>query len=279
MWNRGAVGTMRSVRNGVSLAGMAALLSLATASCAVTEESPNDQVAAAASGAPDAHNSRIALDWAGTYSGVLPCADCPGIETAITLNDNGTFRRSMTYLERSVAPVVDSGTFEWQEDGNTITLQAEGDGNWQYQVGENQLIHLDGDGQRITGDLAPNYILAQHVNDPSIEGIRWKLVELRGSAVDTSVNAFFTLDAAESHASGNTSCNSFSGGYAIKTGQRINFARNMAVTMRACMDMNVEAEFLEVLKTADNYSLGNGTLSLNKARMAPLARFEQVEEG
>ncbi|HSH50375.1 MAG TPA: copper resistance protein NlpE N-terminal domain-containing protein, partial [Bacteroidales bacterium] len=30
---------------------------------------------------PDMHTSEISLDWQGTYKGVLPCADCPGIET------------------------------------------------------------------------------------------------------------------------------------------------------------------------------------------------------
>ena len=29
----------------------------------------------------DMHTSQISLDWAGTYSGVLPCASCEGIET------------------------------------------------------------------------------------------------------------------------------------------------------------------------------------------------------
>ena len=41
--------------------------------------------AAAAAGADAAHNSRNALDWAGTYEGVLPCADCPGIQTRLSL--------------------------------------------------------------------------------------------------------------------------------------------------------------------------------------------------
>ncbi|MFU8831928.1 MAG: copper resistance protein NlpE N-terminal domain-containing protein, partial [Wenzhouxiangella sp.] len=36
-----------------------------------------------------ADSSRLSLDWVGTYSGVVPCASCPGIETSITLNDDG----------------------------------------------------------------------------------------------------------------------------------------------------------------------------------------------
>ena len=42
---------------------------------------------------PDpAHNSRNSLDWAGIYEGVLPCADCPGIQTRLTLSRDESVR-------------------------------------------------------------------------------------------------------------------------------------------------------------------------------------------
>ncbi|GAB3291949.1 copper resistance protein NlpE [Parahaliea aestuarii] len=109
---------------------------------------------------PDpAHNARNALDWAGTYRGVLPCADCEGIETVIVLLDDGTYSSSSKYLGKSNAPFSEQGNFTWNEAGNTITL--EGPSPVQYFVGENQLIHLARDGSRITGDLAPHYVLAK----------------------------------------------------------------------------------------------------------------------
>jgi len=40
--------------------------------------------------------------------------------------------------------------------------------------------------------------------------------------------------------------------------------------------METEREFLQVLETADSYFLKGDTLMLNRARMAPLARFENV---
>jgi hypothetical protein len=40
--------------------------------------------------------------------------------------------------------------------------------------------------------------------------------------------------------------------------------------------MDVEREFHAVLERADNYSLAGDHLTLNRARMAPLARFEAV---
>ena len=51
----------------------------------------------------------------GIFQGVLPCADCPGIETRLTLTqegkfiDIGHFTLAETYLERSVKPRVTQG--------------------------------------------------------------------------------------------------------------------------------------------------------------------------
>ena len=36
----------------------------------------------------------------GEFSGKLPCADCPGIETKLTLNEDGSFLLDETYLEK-----------------------------------------------------------------------------------------------------------------------------------------------------------------------------------
>ncbi|MHB1168648.1 MAG: copper resistance protein NlpE N-terminal domain-containing protein [Longimicrobiales bacterium] len=261
---------------------------LLAASCTGNPDSTDQPGRNAADPAPDAalpdgHTSRNSLDWAGTYSGVLPCADCPGIETVLTLHEDGTFEQSMHYLERAVAPLTSSGTFTWGEDGGRITLDVDGDGVEQYLVGENQLFRLDQNGNRITGNLAQYYVLRKHVRDPAIEDRQWQLVELRGQPVQPGQegqDVVLTLRAEDSTAFGNASCNNFTGGYAIKAGQQIRFARNMAVTMKACPDMSTEAAFLEVLEMADNYTLGeDGVLSLNRARMAPLARFEVAGEG
>ena len=241
---------------------------------------PDAPESASPAAPPDGHSSRDSLDWAGTYSGVLPCASCPGIETTITLNADGTFRRSLLYIDEQTQPDVSTGTFSWDAAGRTVTLQGDGDDAQQYQVGENLLFHLDRDGRRIEGDLAANYQLHKHLNDPRIEDRRWVLVELRGQPLPTSASGpavFMVLGAQDFVVSGHASCNTFSGAYAIKSGDRISFDRNMAVTLMACPDMDLEGQFLEVLAMVDNYSVGeDGRLSLNRARMAPLARFENA---
>ena len=38
-----------------------------------------------------AHNAKNSLDYIGTYKGILPCADCEGIETELELNSDKTY--------------------------------------------------------------------------------------------------------------------------------------------------------------------------------------------
>jgi len=226
--------------------------------------------------ADDPHNSRNALDWAGTYSGVLPCADCEGIRTSVTLHQDGRFTRRTTYIGKSPAPASDEGDFMWDDDGRRVTLRS-ADGSEQiYQVGEEQLFHLDKDGNRIAGELSGMYVLDKTVEDPRIEGIRWVLIELNGQPVNASQASeqpHFELQATEAKVTGHASCNRFFGTYEIKRGNRISFGDNMGMTMMACPDMAIETAFMEAMRRADNYAIFEGQLSLNKARMAPLARF------
>ena len=46
----------------------------------------------------------------------------------------------------------------------------------------------------------------------------------------------------------------------------------------ACPDMQIADQFNQVLGKVDNYAIADGVLSLNKARMAPLARFRLQED-
>ena len=106
----------------------------------------------------DSHTARDSLDWAGSYEGTLPCADCPGIRTRLTLEQDGRYQRQTQYLDRQPQPEVVTGSFSWESDGSTIRLDASGDSQ-RYFVGENQVTMLYRDGTRPTGPLAPHYVL------------------------------------------------------------------------------------------------------------------------
>lgn len=107
----------------------------------------------------DMHTSETSLDWDGTYTGTLPCADCEGIETSLTLNQDLTFVLQTKYLGKDELTHETKGVFTWNDAGTEITLPEDGDVARSYKVGENRIWHLDNDGNPITNDLAEFYIL------------------------------------------------------------------------------------------------------------------------
>lgn len=215
----------------------------------------------------DTHSSRNSLDWAGTYTGVIPCADCNGIETRITLHENGSYRMIQVYRDKE-GVFETKGNFKWNEAGSMISLFEDDRLVNHFFVGEDKLIQRDMDGNEITGQLQQEYILVK-IN-PLLTDKKWKLVELSGNPVEG--NAFFVLKAEDGSMSGSLGCNSFTGTYDLKIGSRIEFSR-MASTLKMCLDMKVEDELKRVFEVADNYFVSEKFLVLNRARMAPLAKF------
>ena len=106
-------------------------------------------------------NSRTCLDWEGTYSGVIPCADCAGIETRISLKMDNTYQISWQYLGKNDEIYLHDGTFIWDSTGSIIILENMDIDKYptRYRVCENYLLQLDLNGSEIVGAMADKYIL------------------------------------------------------------------------------------------------------------------------
>lgn len=230
---------------------------------------------------PVGDNSQTSVDWIGVYRGALPCANCEAIKTKITLSNDLTYVMETQYVGKSDEIFSSVGKFTWDKSGSNITLEVAGENkaDHQYKVGENTLFKLDNQGNRITGALQNNYILTKVDFDTDIREKYWKLTELNGKPIKwvdgQSKEAHFILKADDNRVQGNGGCNGFFGSYEINEGNRIKF-KQLASTMMACKNLDTENELMKVLEMADNYSLNGENLSLNKARMAPLAKFEVV---
>ncbi|WP_291781296.1 META domain-containing protein, partial [Cecembia sp.] len=146
--------------------------------------------------------------------------------------------------------------------------------------GENVLFHLDQEGNRITGDLSGMYRLEKNRVDYLLEDKKWVLIELKGNPVERKEGqkeGHIMFDMETGMFSGINTCNNFFGHYELMEGNRIKFGQ-AGSTLMACPDMETEKAFMEVLRTADNYSVADDILSLNKSKMTPLAKFELSEE-
>lgn len=94
----------------------------------------------------------------GTYEGTLPCADCSGIKTNLTLRDDSTYDLIEEYLEKSNGPERRSGVYE--VDNDIIKLIAPSSGHkTYYKILDNKIALVDESGDLATGELADHYIL------------------------------------------------------------------------------------------------------------------------
>ncbi|HMW94380.1 MAG TPA: copper resistance protein NlpE N-terminal domain-containing protein [Chitinophagales bacterium] len=246
-----------------------ALFALATYSCANLKNNASTET-------PDGHTAQNSLDWQGTYSGVLPCADCEGIETELKLNNDQTYSLTNKYLDgKNSSTDTLTGTFIWK--GNNVELERKIKDIRPdvFKVEENQVKQLDLEGKEVTGELANAYILKKNGNS-EVEDKKWKLVELNGKPVSGTADTHYIIfHSKEGRLEAKAGCNMMSYEYSIKNQLQVRFTPGIT-TLMACQE-TTEDKLKAVLDKADNISVGPDVLTLNKARMAPLARFELVK--
>ncbi len=97
--------------------------------------------------------------FAGTFAGTVPCADCPGIETHLAIDADGTFELDETYQDRDSSSQT-TGTWTIDADGKRLLLDPDtkdaADRRFEI-VSKDEVRLLDSDGNPIASEL--NYSL------------------------------------------------------------------------------------------------------------------------
>lgn len=219
-----------------------------------------------------ADNSMTSLDWGGTYEGELPCVDCEGIKTIVTINSDNTYVAKEIYLGKDVAPVETKGTFKWDDKGQKIIFSEAN--RHPYFVGENTLTHLDEDGNKISGDLEALYILNK-VKD-QLTGKKWHLASFKGENIQLkeakSEHAYIQFEE-DFTIIGYTGCNNLQGAYEVDDAQKIKFSK-LVNTLKACPEMETEAKFLKTINSTDAYGFEDHALVMYDKDHQKLATFK-----
>ncbi len=257
-----------------------------------------------------AHNAKNSLDYIGTYKGILPCADCNGMEISICINENNTYNIKTSYQGKGDKVFEQKGIFSWNKSGNTILLENVKNGPNQYLVGKNTLTQLDVSGKKTAGELASAYILAKQpassapmesptTNEPTIDlnnrmeaqtvikkvnpavgkatlaETKWKLITLNGKVVveQGKKEYFIRLNSPDGRFSAYAGCNSMGGNYVMPSAFTLSFS-NIMMTKMACANMDLETRFSNMLSQVDRYTLNDNILQLRKGKAIILATFE-----
>jgi surface antigen/uncharacterized lipoprotein NlpE involved in copper resistance len=106
------------------------------------------------------------------FSGVLPCADCPGMEYRIDLRDDGSYRMRTTYQERgpnhSGLNVDDAGAWQLVHDNARVTLRSDANTTMTFAIRDPDTLRLlDKSGHEIKGKL--NYDLKRSATYTPLE--------------------------------------------------------------------------------------------------------------
>lgn len=110
------------------------------------------------------------------YSGTLPCADCPGINYRLIIEED-RFVEISHYQDRSPGSFEETGI--WRLNADTLTLSQQDDKNFKkrFLVDEQSLRLLDSKNQQISGDLSEMYVLDRTGNQPSIREHHQRLAD------------------------------------------------------------------------------------------------------
>ena len=104
---------------------------------------------------------------------------------------------------------------------------------------------------------------------------QWNLTELNGKAVTVSnVPNLVLTDGQLKKVAGSTGCNRITGTFESTKSNFIKFLP-LAITKMACLGNNVETEFLDMLKSANNFSIAGNKLSLGNGQQI-IAKFNGV---
>jgi uncharacterized lipoprotein NlpE involved in copper resistance len=99
------------------------------------------------------------LELPGTYTGILPCADCEGIETTLLIMKDLTWKMTRKYLGKDEKTFEDKGALQWNDDKSAFRLStSDEDPQWFFKE-DRFLWVLDKTGNRIAGEFADQYRL------------------------------------------------------------------------------------------------------------------------
>lgn len=249
------------------------LICLTFSSCSNAPEPSQAEEIVDLSNAPN--SAKKSKNWPGTYSGVIPCADCEGIRLKIVLDQSEHFMVERQYAGESAKVEQSKGQIFWDKNGQDIRLNGIGDDNGSlgFRIEDGAIRKLDLYGKKIEGQLAEKYLLTKENND--IKNKYWQAIEMDGHplVINSQAKNLLHLVIDDTKVTGFAGCNRFSGTYQSSTQDQISFNPLLSTKM-TCDQQDKEDLFLKLLNRVDHYKVNGGILTLNDKDDKRLLRFK-----
>lgn len=203
------------------------------------------------------------------YKGLEARADGEDLHVEIALYDS-TFNKT---IRETADAELKHATGRLERKGDTLWLKVHEGGDYTYLQSDSALIPvLNGE----TLDPNQTHHLKRVVLDENLMDYQWVLIELNGRRIPqndkTPTVSFMTYN----HGGGGFGgCNSFGFTYEWAPQGRIRMSEFIS-TLLFC-EKSIEDEYLSTLREADSYTISDHILQLNRARRAPLARFQRIQ--
>jgi hypothetical protein len=110
-----------------------------------------------------AHSNVIdkSKEFHGVFYGFLPCQDCNGIKTTLSLKQNNNYLLVTQPARESSREFYEKGKYTWDDETHTVSLLPRNDAPARkyYIENEGSLIQLNSDGSRVPSNQANDYTL------------------------------------------------------------------------------------------------------------------------
>jgi len=217
----------------------------------------------------------------GKFSGILPCLDCPGIETTLTLRENGTFHLTRTYIDKQIAPIEESGIIHKTDNKKKLLLVDKNHNKTYIKIQKNGLLILNRNGKPTNPKNEKEYLLLPVLTDTEsilpnkLTVPKWQLTQLSHGAIESfnSSIPYIHFDTEKEQIHGFAGCNNFFGKYETENAGEIHFLQ-ISATKKFCSEsMDLETRFLEMLNNCRHFKFRKDTLILEDQNKNQLATF------
>ncbi|AHC16762.1 copper resistance protein NlpE N-terminal domain-containing protein [Salinispira pacifica] len=218
----------------------------------------------------------------GRYSGILPCADCPGILNILELSQSGNFTLRESYLDRNSSAFTGRGVWKRIEATQLNLTFEENSRTMRLAITPSGLKLLNQDGSEISTEFPDLYELGK--NSPSLQNTRWEIQKLGSRAPgenpqEEKEGGYFISFAPEGYRfAAKAGCNTLIGEYSFTAGGELTFTAP-ASTLMACPDMSMEELLADILTRTRGWRMQSEQMMFLDQEGSEIAVFTVIQSG